>query len=662
MADDVRFNVKIDADADSAAEAALELDRLKSALQKSQSAIAAYRTQMATLKGPTDQVKAAKAKLTEAIAKEKAAMKNSTEASKAALSLLKLADAEKKLLGAGEKAKKSQDGLKKSISAIGGPAKVVRDKLDSLKDILGGTTSGWGAMAVGAAAAAVVLAAAIAVIAGLAVKLTDFVVTSGDSLRNLRLMREAVSGNTENATAWGHQIDWLSLKLATSKDDLNAMVVALEKSLRGTRVSGQGMVDTFTAVATASEAMGKDTGKALEDILTRGKLTGRFWLGFKAPGISELQGTGITYEQVAAQLAKNLGRGTAAVRQALQRGSITMDQGAKAVREVVEGRFADINAKKLISLGGLWTKFSDNIRDFASDAAQEGGALEPLLQGLKQVVDMFGLQSESGQNTKKVVTDYARALSDAFTRNLPLIKETVATGLKIAGWLVDATSGALRFAESDTGMGVIKTTLVAIAIVVGLLVAGLGVLGAVGFAAIYPIVKAFEGLWAAGKALVDLDWAGIGHAIVDGIKNGLSAAWEGLKHAVVSMGTGIRDEFKSILGIHSPSTVFRELGMQTGAGFQVGVEASQPALRASTASMAEAAVSGPVTAAGGAGAAGAAGGGAKIEINFTISGKDATEIKAELQSDSFLGQLASTVRAALKAGGVPTGAPAASGG
>ena len=118
-------------------------------------------------------------------------------------------------------------------------------------------------------------------------------------------MREAVAGNTANATAWGHQIDWLSLKLATSKDELNALVVATEKAFRGTRISGKGLVDTFTAVATASSAAGADVGKALQSIMERGKLSGRFSLGFKAPGISELQGTGLDFKDVAAALAKN---------------------------------------------------------------------------------------------------------------------------------------------------------------------------------------------------------------------------------------------------------------------------------------------------------------------------------------------------------------------
>src|SRR5262249_6046379 len=155
--------------------------------------------------------------------------------------------------------------------------------------------------------------------------------------------REAAAGNAKDATAWGHRIDWLSMKVSTSKDKLNELAVAIEKSLRGTRVSGAGMVDTFKAVATAGAAMGDDVGSALNQLLTRGKMTGTFGLNPQ-----ELIGTGLKFKTVAAQLAKDLNIGLDEASMALLTHRVRLDAGAKAVREVVEKQFGDINARKML--------------------------------------------------------------------------------------------------------------------------------------------------------------------------------------------------------------------------------------------------------------------------------------------------------------------------
>ena len=273
------FALKIDSDAEPAKEAAQALEKLRASIQKSQESVLGYRKSMSLLKGSSDEVKDAKEKLRAAIAAEQGAI------TKTNLALIKLGGSYDKLQKAHKKNQDAFAATKRAIDATGGPIKGLKDQFESLKGILGGVTSGWGLMAVAAVAAVAVLAAGIVGVTELAAKFAVFTVKSGDALRNMEIMREAVSGNAQNGAAWGHQIDQLSLKLATSKDELNGLVVSLEKSLRGTRVSGQGMVDTFQAVASASAAMGADTGKAIEDIITRGKNTGRLGIQFKSPGI-----------------------------------------------------------------------------------------------------------------------------------------------------------------------------------------------------------------------------------------------------------------------------------------------------------------------------------------------------------------------------------------
>lgn len=649
------FALRIDADAEPAKESAAALERFRSAVQRSQENVAAYRKHLAMLKGSSTEVADAKTKLKAAIEAEKAAITTNS------LAILKLGGSYDKLQKAHKRENDTMSAGKKAIQAVGGPIRDVSEKLETMKGVLGSVSSGWGVLVVAIVAGTAAFAAAIAGASALISKFTEWLVVSGDALRNMQLMREAQSGNAKNATAWGHQIDWLSLKLATSKDKLNELVLGIEKAFRGTRVSGTGMVESFKAVATASAAMGDDVGRSIQGILERGKLSGRFGLNFLAPGISELQGTGITFQEVAKQLAKNLNIGLDQASAALYSHTVRLDAGAKAIRDVIEKRFGEVNEKKLVSLEGLTTKLRDNVRDWASDFAAPGGALEPLLKMMKSFVDLTGLQTESGQKMKRVVTDYATSLAAGIERNLPLFKELVLRAIDLGAWLIKAGTAAVKFATSKTGLFLIKTAFVSIGIVIGAITAlftpliafvGITAAGVAGLAATF--VALYDGI----KAALDVDWKGLGESIVSGIQAGLVGAWEGLKSAVGRMAEGVKNAFKNLLGIHSPSAVFAMYGKQTVAGYAGGVR--------SEASGARQAVGEMVATASPRAASGAAAGGTPmsptVNVVFNISGGDAQRTAQTLQSPSVLDAITHAVQTALRSQAIPTGAPSMAGG
>lgn len=661
------FGLKIDSDAGPAKEAAAELEKFRAAIAKSQDAIASYRKSMSLLKGSSAEITDAKAKLKAAIAAEQAAITKNN------LAVLKLGGSYDKLQKAHKKENEVLAAGKKALSATGGPLKDLSDRFETLKGILGEVSSGWGLLAVGAVGAvAAIIAITVATVAFTA-KLTEWTVRSADALRNMQLMREAASGNAKDATAWGHQIDWLSLRVATSKDKLNELAVSTEKSFRGTRVSGQGMIDIWKSVAVAGAAMGDDVGRALQTILERGKMTGRLGIDFKAPGISELQGTGITFQQVAKQLAKDLNIGLNEAQAALVSHRVTMDAGARAIREVVEQRFADINAKKLLSLDGIFTKLQDNVRDWAKDLTESGGALEPLLKGLKQIVDMTGLQTESGQKMKKVIGEYATAFTKAVTENLPLLKQLVGGALELGGWIVRVTRMVVAFGTSWAGIQAAKGILIAIAAVLGLLVVALGAVGL----AVWAVGEAFLGVWQTGEAigeglynafaaLAKLDWAAIGKAIIEGIKSGLFSAWESLKGAVANLAEDVKKAFSLHLKIGSPSKVFAEYGKMTGVGYAQGVNASSREAQAATVDMV--AVEPPASE--GSGAGGRASSAAsvtttiapQVSATFHIHAPDAHKAVEMIQSSSILDDLTHAVQTALRGISIPTGTAPAAGG
>lgn len=87
------------------------------------------------------------------------------------------------------------------------------------------------------------------------------------------------------------------------------------------------------------------------------------------------------------------------------------------------------------------------------------------------------------------------------------------------------------------------------------------------------------------KSLVDtarnINWADIGTNIVNGIIDGLNRAWQWLAGAVQQMCSNLLQSAKNILGIHSPSKVFREqIGENIGAGIEEGLDDSAGGLTA----------------------------------------------------------------------------------
>ncbi len=63
----------------------------------------------------------------------------------------------------------------------------------------------------------------------------------------------------------------------------------------------------------------------------------------------------------------------------------------------------------------------------------------------------------------------------------------------------------------------------------------------------------------------------IGGQIIDGLWNGIKAKWETVKAGVAGIGTSISDSVKNALGIHSPSRVMHEVGVNVMQGLSNGM-------------------------------------------------------------------------------------------
>lgn len=91
------------------------------------------------------------------------------------------------------------------------------------------------------------------------------------------------------------------------------------------------------------------------------------------------------------------------------------------------------------------------------------------------------------------------------------------------------------------------------------------------------------------STLKGMDWGSIGTNICTGIKNGITNGWNALKQKVSGLASGLLESAKSILGIHSPSRVFRdEVGLNIGYGIGEGIEDSQSSVLQSVSGVADA--------------------------------------------------------------------------
>lgn len=84
-------------------------------------------------------------------------------------------------------------------------------------------------------------------------------------------------------------------------------------------------------------------------------------------------------------------------------------------------------------------------------------------------------------------------------------------------------------------------------------------------------------------------WSGVGSNICSGIQKGLDSGWSWLKNSVGSLATGLLDKAKSVLGIHSPSRVFRDVvGLNIGYGIGEGIGDSEGSILKTVSGVADA--------------------------------------------------------------------------
>lgn len=262
-------------------------------------------------------------------------------------------------------------------------------------------------------------------VAALAYKAVDLVksgaewlANAGNTTRAMGLMREAAAGSAENADNLGSQVDRLAGKLSTPKEKLNELAVSLTRALSGTQVTGQGIVDTFEAVARASDAAGDEVGSAIGEIVKRGKMWGRIQIN-----PFETIGTGLpSFDLIAKKLAANTKTTYAQARQSLMYG-VKADDGAKALLDATIERYGTVNKKKFLDLDVIMAKTGERIRGLVPT-----GWLDPVLANLDKLSTLFDKTTVTGDALSGIFRAFGKMLgaaSDEATPALQSILENV---------------------------------------------------------------------------------------------------------------------------------------------------------------------------------------------------------------------------------------------
>jgi hypothetical protein len=139
---------------------------------------------------------------------------------------------------------------------------------------------------------------------------------------------------------------------------------------------------------------------------------------------------------------------------------------------------------------------------------------------------------------------------------------------------VVAVFGALALA--------VAACLVPFGLIIGLIGAQVAAVAAAGAAILYGFVQA----WHAVTGFLDsITLSGVGTAIMQGLANGIAAGAGIPLEAITGAVKGAIAGAKNLLGIHSPSRVFAEIGGYTAEGFAQGIDEGAPEAQTSLASM-----------------------------------------------------------------------------
>jgi hypothetical protein len=502
----------------------------------------------------------------------------------------------KDLAAESKKGSSSLTELAEAAKGADGPVGKIANGFEKLK----------AAGAAGALVAVVVVLVAIAAAAVVAAfALTSFALAAADASRSSRLLANAASGVADGGEGMTRVIDDVANKSPLAREKIAELARAMEIA----KLRGRDMQNALEATATASSAVGDAAGAAFKSIAERAQFARRFLLT-KA----DLAGTGVEFAEVAASLAKAMGTSVAAATTLIQQGGVSVAKGLEAMNAAVQAKFGKTVAAQMLSVSTQMAKLKENFGRLF-----DGINIEPFLEGLKTITDLFSQNTVTGVALKTLFKSIFEPLAEASAGLFPIISafmrgmviaalSAYVAYLKVSAAIKEAFGGdsASKIDWIKTAMyaGMIAVVaigaaLTALVVIIALVAAGMIIMTAIllapfilAAAAVYLLIAAFKwitttlndaviggfrsagtaisGVFASIKetitsALGSIDLAGAAGHIIDSLVNGILGAVGKVSGAMKSVGSAILGALPASLQMHSPSVLLtRQAEMAAG--------------------------------------------------------------------------------------------------
>ena len=292
---------------------------------------------------------------------------------------------------------------------------------------------------------------------------------------------------------------------------------------------------------------------------------------------------------------------------------------SKKVLDRVNGLWGATVKAQMLSLSTQSERFHTSLQRLFT-----GINLDPILTGLKSVLDLFSTTTETGKALQFMLQAIFDPLAKAAGPTGLIVKRFfqgmviaglsfLITTLKIRNFIKDALgpvfnklgihmgNASLALWLGKAAGAALIGTLVLLSAVIGSVVAGItvmmspmiatmGLIGVVIYGAIKAVGYLTDAFRAGYKWISGLNWGELGTNLVNGIVHGVKSGAQWVIDAVKNLGTGALEAFKSVLGIRSPSVVFRMQGIQMAAGAAAGVRLGTPRVESSVTQMGRSAI------------------------------------------------------------------------
>ena len=223
------------------------------------------------------------------------------------------------------------------------------------------------------------------------------------------------------------------------------------------------------------------------------------------------------------------------------------------------GKLLSVVRSTLTAISSVWTAGWNGIKAFASS----------IWLGIKAIV-LSGIQAV--RNVIISVLSGIRAVWTSVWSGIRSFASSVWLGIKS---LVSAGINAVRSTITSI-LSSIKSTWTSawngIKTTVSTIFEAIKTVVSEGFSRVLTYFREFPGKAIGALRKIIGQAKNVGRDIMNGLKDGVVGAAQGVIDAVTGAVQGAIDQAKALLGIRSPSRVFREIGEDTGAGWEIGVD------------------------------------------------------------------------------------------